>query len=98
MNLADDASCVYCKAPLETLRHAFIVCSTVVNLWKEIEKWLQSTVDTQIILMLKKLLFGIIRNISLVEPALQLFKLSTKNHKVGKNTLLETSNELWQIK
>ena len=48
MNLADDASCVYCKAPLETLIHTFIVCPTVVKFWKEIENWLQTTVDTHI--------------------------------------------------
>ena len=48
MNIADDASCVYCKAPLETLLHAFIVCPTVVKFWKEIENWLQTTVDTHI--------------------------------------------------
>ena len=45
MNLVDDA---YCKAPLETLLHAFIVCPTVVKFCKEIKNWLQTTVDTHI--------------------------------------------------
>ena len=42
MNLVDDVSCLYSKATLETLLHAFIVCPT------EIENWLQSTMDTHI--------------------------------------------------
>ena len=35
MKLIDDATCVYCKAPLETIIYSFIECPEAANIWKK---------------------------------------------------------------
>ena len=45
MNVGTDSSCVYCNAELETLSHAFIECSHVKKLWKNVEDWLKTSMD-----------------------------------------------------
>ena len=45
MKLIADATCVYCKAPSETIIHVFIECPEAANLWKKMEHWLRSLVD-----------------------------------------------------
>ena len=39
MEITDTNICPVCNVSIETIKHAFLECNSVVLLWKEIEKW-----------------------------------------------------------
>ena len=58
MKLIADATCVYSKAPSETIIHAFIECPDAAYIWKEVEHWLRTLVDPGIKISDVEKIFG----------------------------------------
>ena len=48
MKLTGTNICKICQIEPETIKHTFLDCPMVIALWKQIEKWLQNTVETGI--------------------------------------------------
>ena len=48
MKLTDTTTWKICQLELETIKHTFLDCPMVITLWKQIEKWLQNTVEAGI--------------------------------------------------
>ena len=48
MKLTDTTICKICQMEPETIKHTFLDCPMVITLWKQIEKWLQNTVEAGI--------------------------------------------------
>ena len=41
MDIKDSNKCLLCYTETEDIKHAFLECSKVNNLWKDIEKWIK---------------------------------------------------------
>ena len=45
MKLSESKISKKCNAEIDTLKHAFLECSTTVKLWKQIEEWAKAIIS-----------------------------------------------------
>ena len=81
MRLADTNICKICQIEPETIKHTFLDCPMVIKLWKQIEKWLQNTLETGIKIDDIDKIFG--RNISekIINKTIMCAKTTIYNNK-----------------
>ena len=47
MNISDSNICKVCMVEIETLKHVFIECTHVRELWSQVERWIRSNISRQ---------------------------------------------------
>ena len=48
MGIRNDSQCPYCDEQVETIEHAFLECEAAKEIWKEVETWLKTSINTTI--------------------------------------------------
>ena len=48
MEIADSMMCKTCLTEVDTIKHAFLECSTTVTLWKQVEQWAKLKVENSL--------------------------------------------------
>ena len=86
MNLIDSNKCLICQKDIETIKHAFLECSSVRHLWLQIEKWVKLKTNRTIKLSNLDKIVGRQSNKLLIEKIITCAKMVIfNNRKNGKN-------------
>ena len=62
MNIVDNDNCNICCQYSETLHHLFITCNPIKQLWRDLEKWIKTKINSTITFEPSTIILGYLNN------------------------------------
>ena len=76
MKVRDSQNCVYCPDEVDYIEHFFFYCSKCIPLWKHVENVLMVLLERRVIIDVKSVIFGMLKDDSLHQVERKLVNLS----------------------
>ena len=76
MKVRDSQNCVYCPDKVDYIEHFFFYCSKCILLWKHVENVLMVLLERRVIIDVKSVIFGMLKDDSLHQVERKLVNLS----------------------